>query len=109
MKFSKIFKIILLLTGLVLSLLFWKILVNLVVSTNIEVSQGNLYLLAIIFWLELLFLLAIYDLVIIELYSGISYYLSKLGQLAVRTKKVRLALYIIRLNYYLLSLSKLFG
>ncbi|MFS5866591.1 hypothetical protein STD73_07985 [Streptococcus agalactiae] len=107
MKFSKIFKIILLLTGLVLSLLFWKILVNLVVSTNIEVSQGNLYLLAIIFWLELLFLLAIYDLVIIELYSGISYYLSKLGQLAVRTKKVRLALYIIRLNYYLLRLSKL--
>ncbi|MEY8459027.1 hypothetical protein [Lactococcus ileimucosae] len=107
MKFSKIFKIILLLIGLVLSLVFWEIIVNLAVSTNMEVSQGNLYLLTIIFWLEILFLLVIYDLVIIELYSGISYYLSKLGQLAVRTKKIRIALYTIRLNYYLLRLTRL--
>lgn len=106
MKFSKIFKIILLFTGLVLSLLFWKIIVNSVVSTNLEVSR-NLFVLTIIFWLEILFLLMIYDLVILELYNGISYYLSKLGRLAVRTKKVSIALYTIRLNYYLLRLCQL--
>ncbi|WP_373760314.1 hypothetical protein [Streptococcus ferus] len=66
-----------------------------------------MFVLTFIFWLEILFLLMIYDLVILELYSGISYYLSKLGRLAVRTKKVSLALYTIRLNYYLLRLCQL--
>lgn len=107
MKFSKVFNIILSLIALVLLLFFRQVIVNLVVSTNLEVSQGNLYVLTIIFWLEILSLLVIYDLVIIELYSGVSYYLSKLGQWAVRTKKVSIALYIIRLNYYLLRLSRL--
>lgn len=107
MKFSKIFKFILLLIVLVLLLFLREIIVNSVVSTNLEVSQGNLFVLTFIFWLEILFLLVIYDLVILELYSGISYYLSKLGQLAVRTKKVSIALYTIRLNYYLLRLCQL--
>lgn len=107
MKFSKIFKFILLLIALVLLLFLREIIVNSVVSTNLEVSQGNLFVLTFIFWLEILFLLVIYDLVIIELYSGISYYLSELGQLAVRTKKVSFALYTIRLNYYFLRLSRL--
>lgn len=107
MKFSKIFKFILLLIVLVLLLFLREIIVNSVVSTNLEVSQGNLFVLTFIFWLEILFLLMIYDLVILELYSGISYYLSKLGRLAVRTKKVSIALYTIRLNYYLLRLCQL--
>ncbi|MGT2811759.1 hypothetical protein [Streptococcus minor] len=107
MKFSKIFKFILLLIVLVLLLFLREIIVNSVVSTNLEVSQGNLFVLTFIFWLEILFLLMIYDLVILGLYSGISYYLSKLGRLAVRTKKVSLALYTIRLNYYLLRLCQL--
>ena len=99
MKFSKVFNIILSLIALVLVLFFRQVIVNSVVSTNLEVSQRNLYVLTIIFWLEILSLLVIYDLVIIELYSGVSYYLSKLGQWAVRTKKVSIALYTIRLNY----------
>ena len=107
MKFSKVFNIILSLIALVLVLFFRQVIVNSVVSTNLEVSQRNLYVLTIIFWLEILSLLVIYDLVIIELYSGVSYYLSKLGQWAVRTKKVSIALYTIRLNYYLLRLSRL--
>lgn len=107
MKFSKIFKFILLLIVLVLLLFLREIIVNSVVSTNLEVSQGNLFVLTFIFWLEILFLLMIYDLVILELYGGISYYLSKLGRLAVRTKKVSIALYTIRLNYYLLRLCQL--
>ena len=107
MKFSKIFKIILLLIALVLLLFFREIIVKSVVSTNVEVSQGNLYALTFIFWLEILFLLVIYDLVIIELSSSISYYLHELGQLAVRIKKAELALYTIRMNYYLLRLSQL--
>ena len=49
----------------------------------------------------------IYDLAIIELYSGVSSCLSKLGQWAIREKKVSIALYTIRLNYYLLRLSRL--
>lgn len=107
MKFNKIYKIILLLIAIVLLIFFWQVIVNLVVSTNLEVSQGNLFVLTIIFWLEIIFILVTYDLVIIELYSGVRYCLSKLGQWAIRTKKVSIALYTIRLNYYLLRLSRL--
>lgn len=107
MKFSKIFKFILLLIVLVLLLFLREIIVNSVVSTNLKVSQGNLFVLTFIFWLEILFLLMIYELVILELYRGINYYLRKLGRLAVRTKKVSIALYTIRLNYYLLRLCRL--
>jgi hypothetical protein len=107
MKFNKIYKIILLLIAIVLLIFFWQVIVNLVVSTNLEVSQGNLFALTIIFWLEILFILVTYDLVIIELYSGVSYCLSKLGQWAIGTNKVSVALYTTRLNYYLLRLSRL--
>ena len=107
MKFNKIYKIILLLIAIVLLIFFRQVIVNLVVSTNLEISQGNLFVLTIIFWLEILSILVIYDLVIIELYSRVSYCLSKLGQWAIRTKKVSIALYTIRLNYYLLRLSRL--
>lgn len=107
MKFNKLYKIILLLIAIVLLIFFWQVIVNLVVSTNLEVSQGNLFALTIIFWLEILFILVTYDLIIIELYSGLTYCLSKLGQWAIRTNKVSIALYTIRLNYYLLRLSRL--
>lgn len=107
MKISKIFKYISLLIAVALLLFFGKIIVSEVISTNLNVSQGNLLALTFIYWIELLFVLLIYDLVIIKLYSGISYYLSELGQFAVRMKKIGIALYTIRLNYYLLRLSKL--
>ncbi|BBA92805.1 hypothetical protein SR187_6000 [Streptococcus ruminantium] len=42
-----------------------------------------------------------------ELHSGISYFLGELGQYAVRIKKGGFALYTIRLNYYLLRLTRL--
>lgn len=107
MKFNKIYKIILLLIAIVLLIFFRQVIVNLVISTNLEVSQGNLFALIIIFWLEILFILVICDLVIIELHSGVSYCLSELGRCAIRTNKVGIALYTIRLNYYLLRLSRL--
>lgn len=107
MKISKIFKYISLLIAVILLLFFWKIMINEVISTNLKVSQGNLFVLTFIFWLEIIFLLVIYDLVIFNLYSIIRYYLRELGEWAVRTKKVSFALYIIRLNYYFLRLSRL--
>lgn len=107
MKISKIFKYTSLLITVALLLFFGKIIVSQVISTNLNVSQGNLLALTFIYWIELLFVLLIYDLVIIKLYSGISYYLCELGQFAVRMKKIGISLYTIRLNYYLLRLSKL--
>lgn len=107
MKISKIFKYISLLIAVILLLFFWKFMINEVISTNLKVSQGNLFVLTFIFWLEIIFLLVIYDLVIFNLYSIIRYYLRELGEWAVRTKKVSCALYIIRLNYYFLRLSRL--
>lgn len=107
MKISKIFKYISLLIAVILLLFFWKIMINEVISTNLKVSQGNLFVLTFIFWLEIIFLLVIYDLVIFNLYSIIRYYLRELGEWAVRTKKVSCTLYIIRLNYYFLRLSRL--
>ena len=107
MKISKILKFFLLFILVILLLFFWKAIVFFVISANLVISQGNLLGLAFINWLELLFLLVIYDLVIIKLSSGISYYLHELGQFAVRMKKIEIALYTIRLNYYLLRLSRL--
>ncbi|WP_303977036.1 hypothetical protein [Streptococcus danieliae] len=80
---------------------------NSVVSMSMEASRGNLYLLTIIFWFEILFFLIIYDFVIIETHGFISYYLHELGQFTVRMKKVGITLYIIRLNYYLLRLTRI--
>lgn len=107
MRFNKIYKIILSLIAIVLLIFFRQVIVDFVVSTNLEVSKGNLFALAIIFWLEILFISVIYDLVIIELFSGVSDCLSERGQWALRTNKVSIALYTIRLNYYLLRLSRL--
>lgn len=107
MKISKIFKYISSFIAVILLLFFWKIMISEVISTNLKVSQGNLFVLTFIFWLEIIFLLVIYDLVIFNLYSIIRYYLRELGEWAVRTKKVSCALYIIRLNYYFLRLSRL--
>ena len=76
MKFNKIYKIILLLIAIVLLIFFWQVIVNFVVSTNLEVSQGNLFALTIIFYLEIICILVIYDLVIIKLYMGVSSCLS---------------------------------
>lgn len=107
MKISKIFKYISSFIAVILLLFFWKIMISEVISTNLKVSQGNLFVLTFIFWLEIILLLVIYDLVIFNLYSIIRYYLRELGEWAVRTKKVSCALYIIRLNYYFLRLSRL--
>ena len=57
MKFNKIYKMTLLLIATVLLIIFRQVIVNLVVSTNLEVSQGNLFALTIIFWLEIFFIL----------------------------------------------------
>jgi len=107
MKISKILKFTLLSILVVLVLFFWKNIINFVISTNLEISQKNLLGLTVIYWLEFLFLLLIYDLVIIGISSGINNYLLKLGKFEVRMKKVRIALYTIRLKYYLLRLSRL--
>lgn len=87
MKISQIFKYISLLIAVILLLFFWKIMISEVISTNLKVSQGNLFVLTFIFWLEIILLLVIYDLVIFNLYSIIRYYLRELGEWAVRTKK----------------------
>ena len=64
MKISKIFKYMLPLILVALLLFFWKIIVSEVISTNLNVSQGNLLALTFINWIELLFVLLIYDLLV---------------------------------------------
>lgn len=107
MKIRKILKFMLLLIAVGLLLFCWKIIVSEVVSTNLKLSQGNLWILTIIYWIELLFILLIYDLVIIKIFSNISYWLKKLGQSAIRKGKIWVILCLIRLDYYLLRLRRL--
>ena len=107
MKIRKIFKFMLPLIAVGLLLFGWEIIVSEVVSTNLKLSQGNLWILTIIYWIELLFILLIYDLVIIKIFSNISYWLKTWGQYAIRMKKLGTTLDIIRLNYYLLRLHRL--
>lgn len=107
MKIRKIFKFMLLLIAVGLLLFLWKIIVSEVVSTNLKLSQGNLWILTIIYWIELLPVLLINDVVIIMIFSKISYWLKTWGQYAIRMKKLGTTLNIIRLNYYLLRLRRL--
>ena len=107
MKIRKIFKFMLPLIVVGLLLFWWKIIVSEVVSTNLKLSQENLWILTIIYWIELLFVLLIYDLVIIKIFSNISYWLKKLGQSAIRKGKIWVILCLIRLDYYLLRLRRL--
>ena len=89
------------------STVFWKKILYFVISNNLELSQRNLLILTFIYWIELLCVLCIYDLVIIKIYSSIQYYLQRLGQYAVIMKKIGITLFTIRLNYYVLRLSEL--
>lgn len=107
MKIRKIFKFMLPLIVVGLLLFWWEIIVREVVSTNLKLSQENLWILTIIYWIELLFVLLIYDLVIIKIFSNISYWLKKLGQSAIRKGKIWVILCLIRLDYYLLRLRRL--
>lgn len=107
MKIRKIFKFMLPLIVVGPLLFWWKIIVSEVVSTNLKLSQENLWILTIIYWIELLFVLLIYDLVIIKIFNNISYWLKKLGQSAIRKGKIWVILCLIRLDYYLLRLRRL--
>ena len=87
MKIRKIFKFMLLLIAVGLLLFLWKIIVSEVVSTNLKLSQGNLWILTIIYWIELLPVLLIYDVVIIMIFSKI---LAKdMGTICNKNEKVR--------------------
>lgn len=107
MKIRKILKFMLLLIAVGLLVFFWEIIVSEVISASLKVSQGNLLTLTFIYWIELLLVLLIYDVVILMIFSNISYGLKTLGQSAIRKKKLGVTLYLIRLNYYLLRLRRL--
>lgn len=107
MKITKIFKYMLPFIVVALLLFLGKIIVSKVIYTNLNLSQGNLLALTFIYWIELLFVLLIYDLVIIMIFSNISYWLNRLGPYSIRMKKLGITFCIIRLNYYLLRLSRL--
>lgn len=107
MKTSKIIKYISLSLLAILGLLFWRNIVSIIISESIEVSQGNLLMLTIIYLLEILFVLCIYDFAIIKLSVYIRCLLCNLGEYFIRMKWVGTALYILRLNYYLLRLTRL--
>ena len=82
-------------------------IISFVIASNLVLSKGNLVALTFIYWIELLCVLPICNLVITKIYISIRYYLKRLGQWAVRMKNVRIALFTIRLNHYLRRLSNL--
>lgn len=90
-----------------LLMIFFQKIISFVIASNLELSKGNLVALTFIYWIELLCVLSIYNLVITKIYISIRYYLKRLGQWAVRMKNVRIALFTIRLNHYLRRLSNL--
>ena len=107
MKISKIIKFISLPLFVIFLLLFWQNVLSFFISMNVEASKSNLLALTFIYWLELLLVLSIYDFVIFRLSINISCLLDNLGQYFIRMKWVGIALYIVRLNYYLLRLTRL--
>lgn len=107
MKISEIIKFISLPLFVIFLLLFWQNVLSFFISMNVEASKSNLLALTFIYWLELFFVLSVYDFIIFRLSINIRCLLDNLGQYFIRMKRVGFALYILRLNYYLLRLTRL--
>ena len=71
-----------------LLMIFFQKIISFVIASNLELSKGNLVALTFIYWIELLCVLSIYNLVITKIYISIRYYLKRLGQWAVRMKEL---------------------
>lgn len=100
MKYNKIFKTLLV---LFIIIYFRGSVSSKIVSINLEVTNSNLFWLTFLYLVELLILSIIYDYIIIFLYNLLSMCISTLGKSAIKNKRIKIALFTIRLNYYLLK------
>ena len=103
MKYNKIFKTLLV---LFIIIYFRGSVSSKIVSINLEVTNSNLFWLTFLYLVELLILSIIYDYIIIFLYNLLSMCISTLGKSAIKNKRIKIALFTIRLNYYLLKLCR---
>lgn len=103
MKYNKIFKTLLVIFVIIY---FRESVISKIVSFNLEVTNSSLFWLTFLYWVELFILSIIYDYIIIFLYNLLSMYISTLGESAIKNKKKKIALFTIRLNYYLLKLCR---
>lgn len=103
----KLLKLVLLPLSLILAVLFRGEIILGIVSINLELSQDNLFLLTFIYWVELIICLCLYDFSILQIYGFLASYISKLGRFAIRRKIVGIAIFTVRLDYYLLRFCRL--
>lgn len=103
MKYNKIFKTLLVIFVIIY---FRESVSSKLVSFNLGVTNSSLFWLTLLYWVELFILSIIYDYIIIFLYNLLSMYISTLGESAIKNKKKKIALFTIRLNYYLLKLCR---
>lgn len=81
-------------------------LIDAIILFNLYITSENLFLLCLIFFIEICVFLIIYDLLILESYSFISFRIEKLGKLLITRKNIGLALFTIRVNYNIARVFK---
>lgn len=110
-------KIIIYVIGFIVLLLNWKGIVNFIISfpvsivPNMEFAENRHFsvfiIVTLLYWLEIVFLFLVYDIVLLMLTTFTTWKLTNYGQNLVIKKKIQLVFKIIRLNYYFSRLSNI--
>ncbi|EAC3174235.1 hypothetical protein AAU33_14520 [Listeria monocytogenes] len=106
---KKLFKWLVVIIFFMFSLFFItnaQTVIDAIILFNLDITSENLFLLCLIFFIEICVFLIIYDLLILESYSFISFRIEKLGRILITKKNVELALFTIRVNYNIARVFK---
>lgn len=82
------------------------LVIDFIITANLDVSQGNFFGLFVIFFIEVIFVLIFYDSLMIVIYPWINSGIVTLCRFGIRTKRVKMAQFLIRLDY---SLSRIYS
>lgn len=72
---------------------------HVIMKWNLEISNGNLIELFFVYWLEIGIILALWDLLMHEIYIHISLILDETAEYLLQTNRVRLTIWCVRLKY----------
>lgn len=81
-------------------------IIDSIVDFNLVVSSKNFIWLCVLFFIEILIILIFYDFMMIKMYAWINLGIKGLCRILIKKKNVRLAQFLIRVNYNILRVFK---
>lgn len=105
--YKKLFKWLIVATFIIFLILNLQFVIDIIVSTNLDVSQRSFFGLCALFFIEISIILIFYDFLILEIYVFISSNIDTLGRLLIKKKRVGLAQFMIRVDYNISRIVRL--